>query len=265
MDFRGKFAESRAERGVLCVNLDPALPEQKLSESIPLKYTKGHTSSEARLNFCLDMIDMVKDYAVAVKPNQQFVSGLTEEQGRVLTDYAKKAGLLTIKDLKLNDIGNTVSSAIFHLALEGYDAITFSPFFGNLQESVKVARASNIGLIVVTLPSNPEAETFIRNALVNGRPMYEAIATQVKAFDADGCVVGATGHVTEQDVRTIVRLAGNDKVLLVPGVGAQGGDASKFAGTNVMISVGRDIIYNENPRARAEYYAHLFAGYGRKI
>jgi orotidine 5'-phosphate decarboxylase subfamily 2 len=264
MDFRSKFAELSADKGVLCVNLDPALPEQKMPDSIPSKYTKGHGSGEARLNFCLDMIDLVKDYAVAIKPNQQFISGISEEQNHILTEYARKADLLSIKDYKLSDIGNTVSSAVFHLSLEGYDAITFNPLFGNLQESVKVAHASNLGIIVITLPSNPEAELFMRKALVNGRPLYEEIANQAKAFDADGCVVGATGHVTAQDVRTIVKLAGDDKVLLVPGIGAQGGDASKFAGTNVMISVGRDIIYNENPRARAAHYAHVLASYKKK-
>lgn len=264
MDFRSKFAERKAVYGVLCVGLDPVLPEQGLKEAIPLRYLKGRSDSEAKLVFCLDIIDQVKDYASAVKLNQQFVLGFTTEQHQTLTSHAKEAGLLVVKDCKLNDTENTVSSAIYHLANEGYDAITFNPTLGNLKESMEVARASNLGLIVLTLTSNPGAETFLRNALVDGRPTYEAIAKQVKAFDADGCVVGATDHVTEQDVRTIVALAGEDKVLLVTGVGAQGGDASKFRGTNAMINVGRAIIYHPNPKAQAEHYAKLFASYNRQ-
>jgi orotidine-5'-phosphate decarboxylase len=259
MSFRSKFAERKEEKGVLCVNLDPALPEQKLKESIPLKYTRGCTSSEARLNFCLDIIDVVKEHAVAIKPNLHFVSGFSEEQNRILTSHSKKAGLLSIKDCKLSDIDNSTSSGIFHLAAEGYDAITFNPLLGNLRESVRMANASKLGLIVLTLPSNPEAEPLMKHALLRRRPLYQVFAKQVKEADAEGCVVGATGHVTRDDVKAIVRLAGKDKVIFGTGIGAQGGDPSKFAGTNAMISIGREIIYNENPRERAAYHSQKLA------
>jgi orotidine-5'-phosphate decarboxylase len=264
MDFRSRFAKAKAEKGMLCVGLDPATPRQGMKEAIPAKYLEGRKDNEAKLAFCLDIIDQVKDYASVVKPNQQFVADFTLEQNQELTSYARKAGLLIIKDYKLNDIGNTISSAVYHLANQGYDATTYNPLLGNLEESVKIAHASNLGVIVLALTSNPEANLFLRNALVDGRPLYEAIAKQVKAFDADGCVMGATGHVTSQDINTIVTLAGADKVYLIPGVGAQGGDASRFAGINAMINVGRDIIYNPDPRTQAAYYAKLFASYAKK-
>ena len=233
MDFKTKYAEMSKDKGVLCVGLDPVLKAQLMKEAIPIKYEENYSSSEARLRFCLDIIDQVRNYAVAVKPNQQFVFGFTEEQHQILTKYARKADLLSILDYKLNDIGKTVSTALFHLKIAGYDAVTFNPFPGNMEESVKVAHANDIGLIALTLMSNPEAETFMRNATVNGRPLYEEVARQVKLYNADGCVVGATGHVTEQDALVIQSIAGEDKTELIPGVGVQGGDARNSERSNI--------------------------------
>jgi orotidine-5'-phosphate decarboxylase len=233
-----------------------------------MKYADVDDENQARLNFCLDLIDMVKDYAVAIKPNQQYIFGFTKKQHKELTNYIKNANLLSILDYKLNDIRATVESAIFHLSESKYDAITVNPFPGNLMEVVNLAhnyvkklRGYELGIIVLTLMSNPEAVMFMKTAQINEVHLFRFISKQVKDCDADGCVVGATGHVTENDVKIIRKIAGSDKVLLVPGIGAQKGDLQKMlmaAGENVLINVGRDIIYSRNPKQRArEYYVML--------
>ena len=79
--------------------------------------------------------------------------------------------------------------------------------------------------------SNPEAETFMKNATIGRTPVYLRIATDVGRYGADGCVVGATGHVTEKDLRSIRRRAGKDKILLIPGIGTQKGDPEKVVKT----------------------------------
>jgi orotidine 5'-phosphate decarboxylase subfamily 2 len=271
MSFTDRFGSLRKERKtVLCVGLDPALPSQRTEAVIPGKYALETDENKARLDFCLGMIDLVCESALAIKPNQQYVIGFTKKDHKQLTDYARKKGLLSILDYKLNDIGETVASGIFHLSDAGYDAVTFNPLPGNLKEAVEIAhkhgyssRGFELGIIALTLMSNPEAEIYMKKATVDDVPMFESIARQVKDYNADGCVVGATGHVTEKDIRSIRRTVGDNKVFLVPGIGAQKGDVKKVlnaAGEAVLISVSRDIIYSENPTLKAEKYAQLFSG-----
>jgi orotidine 5'-phosphate decarboxylase subfamily 2 len=269
MSFPIRFEKLKNERNsVLCVGLDPALPAQRKDAVISSKYLKNVDENEARLNFCLDMIDAVHESSIAVKPNQQYVFGFTKKDHQQLTNYSRKNGLISILDYKLNDIGETVASAIFHLSDAGYDAITFNPLPGNLKETVdfahehsSVTRGFELGIIALTLMSNPEAAIFMKKARVGKLAMYESISKQVRDFNADGCVVGATGHVRSGDIRNIRELVGKDKVFLVPGIGTQKGDAKKVleaAGENVLINVGRDIIYSENPKLKAEHYSALF-------
>jgi len=265
MSFRDRFIESRKEKGtVLCVGIDPALPRQREVSTIPERYTEVDDENEARLDFSLDIIDMVKDYAVAVKTNQQYIFGFTRKQHQALTRSIGDAGMLSILDYKLNDIGDTAESAIFHISESGYDAITVNPLMGNLMDIVCLAHSSakrergyELGVVVLALASNPEAVIFMKEARIGRLPLFKFISRQVRDCDADGCVVGATGHVTEDDIKEIRRIVGVERVLLVPGVGAQKGDLEKVlrsAGENILVNVGRDLIYVENPRKKAEEY-----------
>lgn len=254
---------SEGKDSILCVGLDPALPGQRSQNTIPKKYLKGSDENEARLEFCLDIIGQTRDFCCTYKPNQQYVWGFTKKQHVKLTTTIGKADAISLLDYKLNDIGATVESALFHIHECGYDAITFNPLLGNLQTTVNVAHKykPQIGIIALTLTSNPEAIKYQIQAIVAGRPMYVAIAEDVKNHGADGCVIGATGHVTETDIRTIRARAGEDKLFLIPGIGAQKGDAEKViktAGKNILINVGRAIIYSENPAEKAEEYNTLF-------
>lgn len=259
----------REKNTVLCVGIDPALPRQRNTYTIPQKYVYGNDENKARLDFCLDIVDTVKDNAIAIKPNQQYVFGFTKMEHRRLTDLIRKRNMLSILDYKLNDISDTVASAIFHLSEAGYDAVTFNPLAGNLEETIKLAhdsvtamRGYDLGILVLTLMSNPEAVTFMKKPMVGRVPMFALIAQQVKDFEADGCVVGATGHVTAMDIRKIRTIVGPDKIFLVPGVGTQKGDIRKVltaAGENIIVNVGRDIIYSEDPRDRSREYSAKLA------
>jgi orotidine-5'-phosphate decarboxylase len=188
---------------------------------------------------------------------------LTKNQHKTLTTAIHNADALSLLDYKLNDIGATIESALFHIRECGYDAITFNPLLGNLQTTVNTAHkhTPQIGIIVLTLTSNPEALRYQTQAIIMGRFLYLAIAEDVKRYGADGCVIGATGHVTEMDIKTIRTRAGEDRLLLIPGIGAQKGDAKKVikaAGRNVLINVGRAIIYSEDPAQKARQYNTLF-------
>ncbi len=264
MSFLEKFLRLHEEKNsILCVGLDPAVPNQRKSKTIPRKYMECDDENEARLNFCLDIIDAVKDYSVAMKPNQQYIFGFTKDQHQQLTDSIRKAGMLSILDYKLNDIGESIKSAIFHIAETGYDAITFNPLPGNLEETVLLAhhakqlRGAELGIIVLTLMSNPESMLFMKKTRVGKIPLFQLIAEQVKYCNADGCVVGATDHITGNDIKLIRRITGPEKVFLMPGIGAQKGSIRKtlkVSGKNTLLNVGRDIIYSKNPRKKAKEY-----------
>jgi len=256
------------KNSVLCVGLDPALPRQRANNVIPPKYLASPDENKSRLDFCLDVVEQVSEFSVAAKPNQQYVFGFTKKQHKRLTDAIRKSKMISILDYKLNDIRDTVESSLFHLSECGYDAITFNPFMGNMEEAVKLAhdtaknkRRSELGIIVLTLTSNPEAIKYMKQATLNNAPLYVSIARDVETTGADGLVVGATGHVTEDDIRNIRKIVGEERVLLIPGVGAQHGDHEKiirFGGHNILINVGRDIIYSKSPRREAKKYAELF-------
>jgi len=262
--FSGKFDEIMEKKNsVLCIGLDPALPEQRVVHVIPPRYLQNVPEDEARLNFCLDILRETSDYCLAAKPNEQYVRGFSARQHRTLTDFIRKQGLLSIYDCKLGDIRDTAESAIFHIKKWGYDAITVNPFPGNLEELVKIAHGTQpfLGIIVLTLMSNPEAERMMKNATIGTEPVFVEIAKDVEKYSADGCVVGATGHVTSRDLKLIRDEVGQDKILLIPGVGAQSGDPTKVienGGRRILINVGRDIIYSDNPKKKAMEYCSAF-------
>lgn len=262
------LAALKEKESILCVGLDPALPQQRSKNTIPSSYLQRSDENEARLDFCLDIIEQIKDYSIAAKPNQQYVLGFTKRQHQKLTGAIRKAGLLSILDYKLNDIGDTVRSSIYHLTECGYDAVTFNPLPGNMEEAIEFAhqhakesRGYELGIIVLTLMSNPEAVKYMKEATLYNKPLYITIAEDVKKYGADGCVLGATGHVTGENIRKIRAIAGEEKIFLVPGVGAQKGSPEKIvrtAGRNILINVGRGIIYSTDPGKKAEEYCRKF-------
>lgn len=262
--FVRKFEKMLLEKNtLLCVGLDPALPQQRTANTIPEHYFQKVNEHEARLNFCLRTLEKTADFCIAAKPNEQYVRGFTAREHQILTEYISKLGLLSIYDCKLGDIRDTAESAIFHFRKWGYDAITVNPFPGNLRELVRIAHGTSpsLGIIVLTLMSNVEAEKLMRRARIDNHPIFVEVARDVKRHSADGCVVGATGHVTQEDIRLIRNEAGEDKILLIPGVGAQKGDPEKVikaGGKNILLNVGRDIIYSSDPRNKAKQYHKMF-------
>jgi len=256
-------AFSAEKKTVLCVGLDPALPGQRARNVIPAGYLQGRDENAARLAFCLDIIEQTKGSCCAYKPNQQYVAGFTAEEHRALTKAIRAEGAVSVLDYKLSDIGDTLESALYHFREWGYEAFTFNPYMGNIEYAVKSAHAQQpaMGVLVLVLTSNPEAVRYQKDAVLGGRPLYEAVAADVRRYGADGLVVGATAHVGEDEIRRIRAITGPETVFLVPGVGSQAGDPEKVlraAGENLIINVGRDIIYAPDPAEAAEQYRRLF-------
>lgn len=239
------------------------MPEQRPKQVIPQSFLNDSDENELRLRFCLEIIKETKDFGSAYKPNQQYIAGFSKEHHQKLTHAIREVHAISILDYKLNDIGDSINSALYHIRRWGYDAVTYAPMLGNMEITVNMAHRvkPELGVIVLVLTSNIEAINYQKGAIKNGNPLYMAFAEDVKRYGADGCVVGATGHVTAEEISTIRNTVGEDTVFLVPGVGAQRGDPVKViraSGKNLLVNVGRNIIYSENPGRKAAEYMTRF-------
>jgi orotidine-5'-phosphate decarboxylase len=258
MKFYEKFVKARDEKNsLLCLGLDPAIPEQREKNVI-----KMHENKEVRLALleaCLDWVEQCSDFCCAAKVNMTYVLPFTEKEHTKLATAIRDNGMVSLLDWKLGDIGSSNDSALYWISRCGYDSLTFNPFPGNVKEAGEAAHKRELGLIVLTLMSNPDFVHFMKKATVEGKPGYQWIAEQVRDH-ADGCIVGATGHVTSEEINKIRQIVGQEKVFFSPGVGAQGGNAEKLikaGGEPLAIIVVRGIDYADNPGESAKYYRDL--------
>ena len=265
MNFLEKYQNAREEkRSILCIGLDPATSELRKENVIPERYQQKEIG-EGILNFCLDIMEETANYASCVKVNSQYVLFLLGvKELKKLTDKAHNLGMVAILDHKLGDISDSNLPAFFWAKEAGFDALTFSPFAGNIEEATLRAHQFNLGIFVLTLMSNPEAVWLQKEGFYDKKPLYQEIARKVNQAKADGLVVGATGQVSGEDLRVIRKISGPDSIFLCPGVGFQGGDLKKLilaTGKNLLINVGRAIIYTQNPGEKAHEFSEKINRY----
>lgn len=209
------------------------------------------------------IIAQTHDLVCAYKPQIAFyeaagVKGLKSLKETV--DYLKKHHPIipVICDAKRGDIGSTMkqyASSLFDYF--GFDAATVNPYLG-FDSLEPFLRRKDKGIIILCRTSNPGASDF-QDLLVNGEPFYIKVAKKVvewnKKYKNCLLVVGATWPEELRKIRTITP----DMFFLVPGIGAQGGDLEKTLkygltkqNSGLIIHSSRSIIYNNNPRRKAE-------------
>ncbi len=215
------------------------------------------------------VVDKTFDLVVAYKINSAFfeeegVTGL--ENLKKIISYIKQKypDILIILDAKRGDIGNTneaYARAIFD-DLKA-DAVTVHPYLGKESLEPFLKRVDK-GIFVLVRTSNPGAREFqdleVRPAEsgVEGKPLYQVVSEHVKNWNINNnlaVVVGATYPEELGEVRKIV----GDMPILVPGVGAQGGNLEGTIrnGLNsqkqgLLISSSRGIIFADDPREATE-------------
>ncbi|MBY9000584.1 MAG: orotidine 5'-phosphate decarboxylase [Candidatus Heimdallarchaeota archaeon] len=257
--FLEKYAEVvKKKNSILCVGLDPALPVQRMRQVIP---------NDDRLEFMRRIILDVAPFTSVIKMNRQYLIGLTVDEIRQLNITIHQQGMLSIIDHKLADIGSSNISAIFWFKEEGFDAFTFNPYGGNIEEATRMAHEKKLGIIVITLMSNPQA---IIQKLLNiyAIPFFLHIAEICKVAKSDGCMIGAGSHIQLIDVAQIKQNIGNNAIALVPLMGPHKESAKNVIlhfGDKAMISVGGAILYSDDPPLKACQFQEEFNTYREKV
>ena len=232
--FEALAARSSNVGSLVCVGLDPDFRRHKVEEIGP---------------FNRAIIEATAPYTACYKPNiafyEQFgIPGLRQLEVTLIA--AKDAGVPVIGDVKRGDMGNTAEAyarAMFEVW--AFDAVTVNGYQG-LDAVAPFFAYEGKGVYVLCRTSNPSSREFQEQPLANGRLLFEEVALTATAWSPNaGLVVGATAPAELRRVRQLVPHAS----LLVPGVGAQGGDPRAVIGAaggtpgSIVVNSSRAILY----------------------
>lgn len=223
MTFVDKLADAeRSHQSLLCVGLDPE----------PSRFPADLKGDAGKIyDFCAAIVDATADLVLAFKPQIAYFSAhRAEAQLEKLMDHMRKVApqVPVILDAKRGDIGSTAEQyAIEAFERYGADAVTLSPFMGF--DSVEpYLRRHGKGAFLLCRTSNPGGDDLQnqRLATIAGQPLlYEHVASLAQGpWNINGqlgLVVGATYPAEIARVRELAPTL----PMLIPGVGAQGGDA----------------------------------------
>ncbi|MCS7094852.1 MAG: orotate phosphoribosyltransferase [Thaumarchaeota archaeon] len=208
----------------------------------------------ARYEYCKRAIEELSDYVVAVKLNENFIRGMSSEQVRSLNEEAKFRECITLLDCKMNDVEHTVFGGVLTISELGFDGFTFNPIIGNSEALVREASLRGLWTFALILPSSPASSGTYLAGLSNGMRLYERLLEDAVTAGSEGFVVGVGPHLEGSILKTIRRRAGDDAVILLPGLGAQGGElrvAARYGGERLLFNYGRSILLAPSPPSRA--------------
>lgn len=264
-EFKEAWLSTVDKKGsILCAGVDPAdyvMGRTEKGEGLPAGVDKEE--------WALKYVEAVAPYAAGIKPNMRYWGrrgdlGIVEK----IIECAHNKGLVVIQDSKEPDIGSTNDAGIFYGAVRGADALTLSPFPGNMEEAAKQGIDRGIGLISMCLMSNPEykreknmwvdiskdTKGYFSEDIkeIEGAPhvrRYIQLARDAAMFGLAGVLIGAPSaknHLKDEEVKNVGRYYPNGLVL-VPGIGAQRGEVSVltkfFDIKHIIANVGRALMF----------------------
>ena len=234
---------------LLCVGLDPD----------PSRFP-AHLGRDAEALFAFgrDIADATAPYACAFKPQIAYFAAHANGEAalaRLIAHiHAEHPGIPVILDAKRGDIDSTAE----HYAAEAFDrfaadAVTLNPYMGRDSAEPFLRRADK-GCIFLCHTSNPGARDFQELAVPDGQggsePLYQHIARTIASqWNLHGNCALVLGATFPEELKAIRNMVG-DMPLLIPGIGAQGGDVEAVVkngksadGTGLMINSSRGILY----------------------
>ena len=254
--FGARLQAAMDAHGPFCAGLDP---HRGLVEQWGLAYSLAGLE-----RFALTCVEAYAGHVAVVKPQSAFFevfgSGGIRVLERVLGDL-RKAGTLTLLDVKRGDIGSTM-----HAYADAYlgkdsdlraDAVTVSPFLGyaSLRPALDLAEETGAGVFVLALTSNPEGyevQHAVRDArsvaasVVDGVAADNSAAARRGELGSVGLVIGATVGDAVSDLG--IDLVAANTPVLAPGLGAQGGTVEALRRTfgdalpQVLASSSREVL-----------------------
>lgn len=240
MTFLDKLNERIAKTGSnLCVGLD----------------VRAENAEEATKRWIIDVIAQTAPFAAAFKPNSAYFEALGWRGMRMLEQVLKKIpqDIPVVLDVKRGDIGETqgyYAKACFEAM--NVDAVTLNPYMGRdtLEPFLKY---TDKGLYLLGVTSNPGAKD-IELQKTGDRHVYEIVAEMTKGHPQAGLVVGLTNAAP--DVLDHIP----DVPLLIPGLGAQGGDLAALKGSGrkapLLVNVSRGVLYQNDDKTCAQRAEH---------
>jgi orotidine-5'-phosphate decarboxylase len=264
--FGDRLAEAvERKRSQLVAGLDPR-PELLPVELRGDAHLGREHVAEACARFCRGVVDAVAPHVVAVKPQLAFFEALGADGMRAFEEvcaYARSAELLVIADGKRGDVASTARAyATAYLEREDErpplaDALTVNPYLGReaIEPFLAACRRDGGGLFCVLKTSDAGGAEVQDLVLSDGRPLWHEVARLVREWGEDlvgdcgltsvGAVVGATHPRAVGEARRALP----QSILLLPGVGAQGGTAADVARAfasgpaSALVNASRSVMY----------------------
>lgn len=273
-----------AKRAPCVVNIDP------VAERLPPEFRTGPPDGASSADalegiaaFCSRVLHIVAPIIPIVKINVAYFEPYRApgiEVYDALVDEAARLGLLVIGDVKRGDVGHT--AAMYAKAQTTPhppagkadravpDAVTINGYFGydGVKPFIETARETGKGVFVLVRTSNPSAAAIQDVATHDGRKVHEIVAALVAEWaEAPGmmgaCGYSALGAVVATRSRADaarLRAAMPRSIFLVPGYGAQGGEAEDFqpyfhpGGAGALVAAGRSVIFaHESPTYQSRF------------
>jgi orotidine-5'-phosphate decarboxylase len=236
---------SRTNSSLLCIGLDP---------------DPGLMPKVGFLDFIKAVVDATADLVCAYKPNLAFYEALGVDGAKFLQETIEHIPdhIPIIGDGKRGDIGSTAKAYAKALFVTfGFDAATFSPYLG-FDSLEPLIEYKDKGVFILCRTSNPGAVDFQSLVGAHGMPLYEAVARKAKEWNVHGNIGLVVGATYPEELKRIRQLC-PEMPLLIPGIGAQGGDlvsAVKHGvdarGEKAIIVVSRHILYASREKDFAE-------------
>ena len=247
------------KKSFLCIGLD--IDKDKIPKSL-LKF------DDPIFEFAKRIIDSTNQYAIAYKPNIAFFEAYGADGFKSLkkiVDYLNQSypEIFTIADAKRGDIGNTSKMyANAFLKELNFDSITVSPYMG--YDSVEPFLSIEDKLVfLLTLTSNNGSNDFQELDIDDNNKLYQKVIEISKTWKNSSRIMYVVGAKNTKEILKIRRMVPNS-YLLIPGVGAQGGNMTEICkygldkNLKLIINSTRSIIYasvNDNFAQSAAYEA----------
>jgi len=247
MNFLEKLdSAAKRNQSQLCIGLDVDLsrfPKKFLDTDDPIFYFNQY------------IIENTSDLVCAYKPNVAFYEAYgiygMEALIRTIEFIDEESQVPVILDAKRSDVGHSAAAyakAIFEIYKA--DATTVNPYMGH-DSVAPFINYRDKGVFVLCLTSNAGFRDFQTAGLKE--PLYISVAKHVKEWNHYGNCGVVVGATSPEELKDIQKITG-DMPILIPGVGAQGGDLKnsvKYGGRRAIINSSRNIIYAESPQKAA--------------